>query len=51
MEKLGVVAGDSRDSLQRVRFVCNTPEDQIFPNADLSDWPYQYHFYGVKGVS
>ena len=48
MEKIGVRAGDSRDSLGRSRFHCFTPETHI--HGGYPDWYLQYDKYGAKKV-
>ena len=48
MSNLGVVAGDSRDSLGRSRFHCFPPTSHI--RGIYPDWYYLYDTYGGKKV-
>ena len=48
MEKLGVKAGDSRDSLGRSRFHCFNPETHI--HGGYPDWYLWYDKYGAQKV-
>lgn len=49
MEKLGVVTGDSRDSLGRSRFHCFDPETHL--EGGYPDWYLSYDKYGARWVS
>lgn len=48
MEKLGVKAGDSRDSLGRSRFHCFNPETHL--HGGYPDWYYSYDKYNARKV-
>ena len=48
MEKLGVKAGDSRDSLGRSRFHCLNPEAHI--HGAYPNWYLELDKYGAKQV-
>jgi hypothetical protein len=48
MERLGVVTGDSRDSLGRSRFHCFNPETHLF--GGYPDWYRSYDKYGARKV-
>lgn len=46
MEGLDVIAGDTRDELNRGRFFLNTPEAHLIPKKiDKSYWYWQYMWY------
>jgi glycoprotein-N-acetylgalactosamine 3-beta-galactosyltransferase len=51
MQRLGIMSGDSRDSLHRKKFFAGNLENQIFPPEDKKDWIYGYDFYGLQPVS
>jgi glycoprotein-N-acetylgalactosamine 3-beta-galactosyltransferase len=51
MEKLNVIAGDSRDSLSRGKFFFGNAEFLLSPTAaNKNAWEDQYLYYGVKKV-
>jgi hypothetical protein len=50
MERLGIIAGDTRDYDGRQRFICGTLEDQMFVDPDPQDWSNLYEFYEAKKV-
>jgi hypothetical protein len=49
MEKLGVIAGDSRDSLNRGKFFSGNAVNLFGSNTENA-WEHQYLYYGVKKV-
>ncbi|XP_060064781.1 glycoprotein-N-acetylgalactosamine 3-beta-galactosyltransferase 1-like [Ylistrum balloti] len=49
MQKLGVVAGDTRDDLERERFMPFVPEHHLIPGILPKDmWYWSYSFYPAK---
>jgi hypothetical protein len=49
MEKLGVMAGDSRDTLNRGKFFSGNAVNLFGSNSE-NPWEHQYLYYGVKKV-
>ncbi|RVE44702.1 hypothetical protein evm_010660 [Chilo suppressalis] len=45
LDKIGVKAMDSRDSLHRGRFFPFVPQDHLFPNKDRGYWYWKYIYY------
>ena len=50
LEKVGVEAGDSRDSLHRETFNPFIPERHLIPGMVPKHWYWQYNYYSTKEV-
>lgn len=49
LDSVNVLAGDTRDSLNRSRFLPFVPQDHLFL-TDVRFWYHDYSFYEIKTV-